>query len=146
MVADLQEAAVGYATSSPTPSQRDGVLLAADKPSNLEFGLVCPICGIHFTRKSNCREHQKLHDPRFQKRFECNICGKSLRRNADLRRHENSVSVSLYLSGSHDLSGLKVHKGMKRFCCGRCGKQYSRSDTLARYDISYITAPSYIKI
>ncbi|KAL5359922.1 hypothetical protein BJX96DRAFT_164782 [Aspergillus floccosus] len=54
-------------------------------------GLQCPICGRVFTRRSNCHEHVKRHDPSRKKLHPCDCCGKSFGRNGDLRRHKDTV-------------------------------------------------------
>ncbi len=56
-------------------------------------GLQCTICGTRFTRRSNCREHMRRHDPNARKSFPCEDCGKSLGRKTDLRRHIDSVCI-----------------------------------------------------
>ncbi|KAJ5097912.1 hypothetical protein N7532_004913 [Penicillium argentinense] len=55
-------------------------------------GYTCPTCGFTFTRKSNCKEHQKRHDPSFKPSFTCSTCEKSFGRKADLNRHVENVS------------------------------------------------------
>lgn len=64
------------------------------KPS-VEKGCRCPVCGFYFTRRSNCVAHQKKHDPTFHRAIPCDECSKSFGRNADLRRHVDTVSVNL---------------------------------------------------
>lgn len=56
-------------------------------------GYECPTCGFSFTRRSNCVEHQKKHDPDFKKSFPCDECHKTFGRNADLKRHIDNVSA-----------------------------------------------------
>ncbi|KAL4872877.1 hypothetical protein BDV12DRAFT_127370 [Aspergillus spectabilis] len=79
-------------------------------------GLQCTICGARFTRRSNCREHMKRHDPSGRKSFPCEECGKILGRKTDLKRHIDSV-----------------HRGIRKFGCDQCGARFSRHDTLARH-------------
>jgi predicted RNA-binding Zn-ribbon protein involved in translation (DUF1610 family) len=55
-------------------------------------GLECPMCGIKFTRRSNCKEHQKMHNPNWKHNYPCEECSKSFGRSADLKRHMNTVS------------------------------------------------------
>ncbi|PTU23198.1 hypothetical protein P175DRAFT_0431308 [Aspergillus ochraceoroseus IBT 24754] len=78
-------------------------------------GLLCTICGVRFTRRSNCREHMKRHDPNSRKTFPCEICEKPFGRKTDLKRHVGSV-----------------HYGLRKFGCEQCGFRFSRQDTLAR--------------
>ncbi|KAI9373381.1 hypothetical protein BJX61DRAFT_533226 [Aspergillus egyptiacus] len=78
-------------------------------------GLECTICGAQFTRRSNCREHMKRHDPNGRKAYTCEDCGKSLGRKTDLKRHIDSV-----------------HRAARRFACEQCGYCFSRQDTLIR--------------
>lgn len=61
------------------------------KPS-AEKGGKCPVCGLYFTRRSNCVAHQKKHDPTFHRAIPCHECSKSFGRNSDLRRHIDTVS------------------------------------------------------
>ncbi|KAL2854036.1 hypothetical protein BJX68DRAFT_264786 [Aspergillus pseudodeflectus] len=79
-------------------------------------GLTCTVCGAEFTRRSNCREHMKKHDPSSRKLYPCEDCGKTLGRRTDLKRHIDSV-----------------HRGIRRFGCDQCGYRFSRHDTLARH-------------
>ena len=58
---------------------------------------ICRLCGDCFTRRSNCAEHEKKHDP-FQKRlFSCDVCRKRFGRRGDLRRHTRTVSLGAEL-------------------------------------------------
>ncbi|PYH49526.1 putative C2H2 finger domain protein (Ezf) [Aspergillus saccharolyticus JOP 1030-1] len=79
-------------------------------------GLQCSVCGFRFTRRSNCREHEKRHNPQLRKSFPCALCGKAYGRNTDLRRHVQST-----------------HLQERKFCCEQCGQTYSRQDTLNRH-------------
>lgn len=55
-------------------------------------GYACSLCGYRFTRRSNCMEHQKKHDPRSRESHPCGECNKTFGRKADLKRHTNNVS------------------------------------------------------
>ncbi|KAJ5083364.1 Zinc finger C2H2 [Penicillium angulare] len=55
-------------------------------------GYACRICGNTFTRRSNCAEHEKKHDPNNKRSFPCDECHKTFGRNADLKRHTDTVS------------------------------------------------------
>ncbi|RAH44868.1 putative C2H2 finger domain protein (Ezf) [Aspergillus brunneoviolaceus CBS 621.78] len=81
-------------------------------------GLKCSVCGFRFTRRSNCREHEKRHDPKLRKSFPCAICGKTYGRNTDLRRHVQSAHVQ-----------------ERKHYCDQCGQYYSRQDTLNRHKL-----------
>ena len=52
----------------------------------------CQFCGFTFTRRSNCVEHEKKHNPNFKRSYPCDECPKSFGRNADLKRHTDIVS------------------------------------------------------
>ncbi|KAJ5800503.1 transcriptional regulator family: C2H2 zinc finger [Penicillium psychrosexuale] len=80
-------------------------------------GLECPICGAKFTRRSNCKEHQKLHNPEWRHNHPCDECHKSFGRSSDLKRHMNTV-----------------HLGLRKYCCDSCDRRFSRQDSLARHD------------
>ncbi|KAL2822970.1 hypothetical protein BJX63DRAFT_2888 [Aspergillus granulosus] len=79
-------------------------------------GLTCTVCGAEFTRRSNCREHMKKHDPSGRKVYPCEDCGKTFGRKTDLKRHIDSV-----------------HRGIRRFECDQCGYRFTRQDTLVRH-------------
>lgn len=65
-----------------------------DDPSKIPSasGLECTTCGTRFTRRSNCREHMKKHDPSRRKMYQCETCERRFGRRTDLRRHVDSVS------------------------------------------------------
>ncbi|BCS01266.1 putative C2H2 finger domain protein (Ezf) [Aspergillus luchuensis] len=79
-------------------------------------GLECPTCGVRFTRRSNCKEHMKSHDPSYVRPHPCETCGREFRRRTDLKRHVDSI-----------------HRGIRKFGCEKCGRRYSRQDTLSRH-------------
>ncbi|KAE8333605.1 hypothetical protein BDV39DRAFT_64 [Aspergillus sergii] len=79
-------------------------------------GLECTICGLRFTRRSNCREHIKRHDPSLRKSYHCEFCDRPFGRKADLRRHV-----------------ISIHHGIRKFGCEECGQRFSRQDTLSRH-------------
>ncbi|KAB8232428.1 putative C2H2 finger domain protein (Ezf) [Aspergillus alliaceus] len=79
-------------------------------------GLQCTICGSRFTRRSNCREHMKRHDPNLRKSYHCEFCDRPFGRRTDLRRHVDSI-----------------HHGIRKFGCEHCGQRFSRHDTLSRH-------------
>ncbi|KAE8410092.1 hypothetical protein BDV37DRAFT_235693 [Aspergillus pseudonomiae] len=95
-------------SDSELPDERCKILSAS--------GLECTICGTRFTRRSNCREHVKRHDPSLRKSYHCEFCEKPFGRKTDLRRHVDSI-----------------HHGIRKFGCEDCGKRFGRRDTLSRH-------------
>ncbi|PLB44461.1 hypothetical protein P170DRAFT_430353 [Aspergillus steynii IBT 23096] len=79
-------------------------------------GLECTTCGTRFTRRSNCREHMKKHDPSRRKMYHCETCERRFGRRTDLRRHVDSI-----------------HRGIRKFSCDVCDQKFSRQDTLTRH-------------
>ncbi|PWY89817.1 C2H2 finger domain protein Ezf [Aspergillus heteromorphus CBS 117.55] len=79
-------------------------------------GLVCTVCGLRFTRRSNCREHVKRHNPRYRRTYPCAICGQVCGRKTDLKRHVDCI-----------------HYRVRNFGCDQCGQLYTRQDTLSRH-------------
>lgn len=72
-----------------------GTKLPRRKNSSTGNDLRCTICGFQFTRRSNCREHMKKHNPSYKREHLCCFCGRPFERRADLRRHMDSVSYTL---------------------------------------------------
>lgn len=57
----------------------------------------CPVCGMLFTRSSNCTAHMETHNPERKRPHKCTIgtCKKKFSRKTDLTRHVDSVSLSI---------------------------------------------------
>lgn len=72
-------------------SSRSERCSSADKLMSAS-GLECPVCGTKFTRRSNCKEHQKMHNPEWKNNYRCEDCHKTFGRSSDLKRHRNTVS------------------------------------------------------
>ncbi|KAF7712109.1 Zinc finger C2H2 type domain-containing protein [Penicillium ucsense] len=85
------------------------------KPS-VEKGCKCPVCGYYFTRRSNCVAHQKKHDPTYHRAIPCEECPKSFGRNADLRRHVDTV-----------------HRGIRKHVCKWCSRRYTRWENMTKH-------------
>lgn len=81
---------MGTRSPSSKPPQRPRTASAGERIAAGK-GFSCPVCGFTFTRKSNCKEHEKRHDPNFKRYFKCSECSKSFARNADLKRHVDNV-------------------------------------------------------
>lgn len=71
-------------------------------------GYACSLCGYRFTRRSNCMEHQKKHDPRSRESHPCGECYKTFGRKADLKRHTNNVSEADTDTRALTVRGLMV--------------------------------------
>lgn len=73
---------------------RKGVSATRDQiQADLDPKLRCPLCGKIFTRRSNCREHIKRHEPGNRQAHPCSSCGKTFGRKTDLKRHYLTVSL-----------------------------------------------------
>ncbi|KAL1867795.1 hypothetical protein Plec18167_008541 [Paecilomyces lecythidis] len=76
-------------------SEKDTDIVALGRDIASMRGLQCSVCGYLFTRRSNCREHMKRHDPNQRKGYDCETCGKTFGRRTDLKRHIESVRIRL---------------------------------------------------
>ncbi|KAJ5184101.1 hypothetical protein N7492_001717 [Penicillium capsulatum] len=90
--------------------------LSPGRKSHAKKRYKCPTCYMTFTRRSNCSEHQKKHDPGFKKSFPCDECHKTFGRNADLKRHTDNV-----------------HRKIRKYGCEWCVKRFSRQEALDRH-------------
>lgn len=77
--------------SSPQKVNKNRRCGKSQMDKDMDGGRKCRVCGFVFTRRSNCTEHEKRHDPGFKKVF-CDECRKTFGRNVDLRRHIESAS------------------------------------------------------
>lgn len=80
---------------SNTDDRRDSkIKLRSPRESKISLDpqLCCPICDKVFTRRSNCREHFKRHNPVTRQAHACHECGKFFGRKTDLKRHYSTVS------------------------------------------------------
>lgn len=78
-----------HESPSKAPKRRTSPKRQSQKDK--DKGYACRLCGYVFTRRSNCMEHQKKHDPRSRESHPCNECDKTFGRKADLKRHLNNV-------------------------------------------------------
>ncbi|KAJ1552334.1 hypothetical protein HK405_011720 [Cladochytrium tenue] len=79
-------------------------------------GVTCPHpgCDVVIRDSKNMDEHLRTHDPTREK-FPCELCGKRMTRQRDVRRHMLS----------HEQGG--------RFRCGWCGADLRRKDNLRKH-------------
>lgn len=101
----------------------------------------CPICLKPSTRTFNYRNHLETHNPRRARPFVCLKpgCGKCFYRPHDLKRHDQSVRITLLVSRrvSADSLDMQVHLKSKDFICFECGHGFPRKDSLQRYVASF---------
>jgi hypothetical protein len=138
----ISEGPVGHSQTATIPQTPQFTSRAGTMTSNhidsckmpSASGLVCTVCGTRFTRRSNCREHMKRHDPSCRKLYPCEACGKTFGRRTDLKRHVDSVSRVglLAMSSANPRENKKIHHGLRKFGCDQCDRRFSRQDTLAR--------------
>ncbi|KAJ5371449.1 uncharacterized protein N7496_007541 [Penicillium cataractarum] len=105
----------GVSSNDNTANAASKTTKRGRKPS-AEKGCKCPVCGFYFTRRSNCVAHQKKHDPTFHRAIPCDECSKSFGRNADLRRHIDTV-----------------HRGIRKHACKWCNRRYTRWENMAKH-------------
>ena len=89
--AQPQIATPSETTAEPAAKPRKKSRNSPDKLISAS-GLQCPMCGSKFTRRSNCKEHQKMHNPEWKNNHPCEECNRSFGRSSDLKRHMNTVS------------------------------------------------------
>ncbi|CAG8089297.1 unnamed protein product [Penicillium salamii] len=86
---------------TPQPTKRGhgspGRLISAS-------GRQCPTCSKVFTRRSNCKEHQKMHNPDWKHNHPCEECRKSFGRSSDLKRHKDTVSPAIRVNQNQSLT------------------------------------------
>lgn len=76
-------------------SRREKSASRGQAQAELDPGLRCPLCDKVFTRRSNCREHLKRHNPGNRQAHSCSSCGKTFGRKTDLKRHYLTVSLPM---------------------------------------------------
>lgn len=83
--------ATNEGTGKKTPKTRPKTKRSAKSPSASIHQ--CTICETRFTRRSNCIEHIKKHNPDTKKAYPCDLCGRTFGRKTDRKRHVESVSL-----------------------------------------------------
>lgn len=85
------------ATAKRTPTEvNPGTPSRGGRRRSSPSCLSCRVCGLKFTRASNCRDHaRKAHDPNYQK-FYCKLCDVACKRKWDLRRHEQVSNEAIF--------------------------------------------------
>ncbi|KAJ5712475.1 hypothetical protein N7493_008943 [Penicillium malachiteum] len=81
----------GEKVAKKSSVSRQGATSPPKKKSSSKKGYACRVCGFSFTRRSNCAEHEKKHDPNHRRSYPCEECHKTFGRMADLRRHTDNV-------------------------------------------------------
>lgn len=99
---------------------------------DMEEGRKCPECGFVFTRRSNCTEHVKRHNPIFKKVINCDECTKTFGRNADLRRHIDNASQMKGLGQWYLLTWIQIHRRVRKHACEWCDVKVCRRDILIK--------------
>jgi len=79
---------------------------------------ICPFtgCGKKFNREFNLKEHIRIHNPRRNKEFVCQMCNEKFYSSSVLSRHINSIHED------------------EKFYCKNCGKKFNRKDALHRHE------------
>lgn len=129
---ERRDSAQASSIGSPK-SDKTSARTSRRQKSPVTNGLKCTVCGYLFTRRSNCREHMKKHDPNLKRDYGCEICGRSFGRRTDLKRHVDSVSRTSSVFGWEAANRkCQIHHGTRRFGCEQCGRRFTRQDTLTR--------------
>ncbi|KAJ5584834.1 Zinc finger C2H2 [Penicillium hispanicum] len=127
---------------SPSPQTNQGNPGTLPKPhqeyirrsGRKDKGYACSHCGSTFTRRSNCAEHEKRHNPSYKQSFPCDECGKTFGRNADLKRHTDTVSETITSTKRKQLlMTIQVHRKIRKHGCHWCDRRFSRTDALNKH-------------
>ncbi|KAJ1559210.1 hypothetical protein HK405_011577, partial [Cladochytrium tenue] len=96
----------------PTPSSA----AEPSSPGRPQEGVACPHpgCNVVIRDSKNLDEHLLTHDPA-RKKFPCELCGKRMARQRDVRRH------------------MLSHGSGGRFRCDDCGADLRRKDNLRKH-------------
>ncbi|XP_024937987.1 zinc finger protein 3 isoform X13 [Cephus cinctus] len=102
----------------------------------------CPSCGRSYREASLLRRHQRIHQPDYvpDKRFQCEICGKTfvLRKSLEMhlkshtgeKRYKCDVCGKGLCTRSSLRDHIKLHTGQKPIVCDVCGRAFTKRSTM----------------
>jgi len=120
---------------------------AADH-NGLTHPFQCPICHLHFDRKSQLKYH---HESKHEKvvKHQCPFCEKGFYKNCDLKSHLNShtgkkeyqcdVCFKNFSHVSNLNRHMRIHTKDKPFVCKICGKRFNQTTILNNHERTHTT-------